>query len=531
MTAKQQYAAPSEILDGIPTPRRYYAAAAVWLAISMSVLDSAIANIALPTIAAELHAPPAVTIWVINAYQLAITILLLPLAAMGDRIGHARVYLPGLGLFILGSLACALAQSLPWLIAARMFQGVGAAGIMSMNAALVRAIYPSAMLGRGMGYNALVLSISAAIGPTLASLILAVATWPWLFAVNVPIGLAALIVGYRCLPRVKGHGRKPDYLSALLSAGMLALIVFGAESFAREGSYRGLALLLLGIVIGAVLIHREWRKPAPLFPLDLLRIPVFSLSIVTSLTSFTAQMLAFVTMPFLLQSVLGLSIVQSGLLMTPWPIAAGCTAAWAGRLADRYPAGLLGGAGLTLLAIGLYALSSLEQHPSTLDIIWRMALCGAGFGLFQSPNNRAMVNAAPRSRSGAAGGMLATARLLGQTSGAVAVASGFHWLGLNASPTLLMGASVAAALAACISMLRLRLPTNHLPSGHPVIDLPGSGGGAFIGKTCFIAGITSVGGPEKPAEMLRCHPAHLLRSPPPLAGTQTLSSSCFKASD
>lgn len=461
-----------EVTDGLPTPRRYYAATTVWLAISMSVLDSAIANIALPTIAAQLHAPPAISIWVINAYQLAITVLLLPLAALGDRIGHARVYLPALGIFILGSLTCALADSLPTLIAARMFQGIGAAGIMSMNAALVRAIYPADMLGRGMGYNALVLAISAAMGPTLASLILNFASWPWLFAVNVPFGLAALFFGFRCLPRVPGHGRKPDFVSALLSAGMLALIVFGAESFAREGSRTGLWLLFAGITFGAVLMHREWRKPAPLFPLDLLRIPIFSLSIATSVTSFTAQMLAFVTMPFLFQSVMGLSVVHSGLLLTPWPLAVGLTAPFAGRLADRYSAGLLGGAGLALFAAGLFALSTLGPEPTTVDIVWRMALCGAGFGLFQSPNNRTMISAAPRERSGAAGGMLATARLLGQTTGAVAVASGFHWLGLTASPVLLKGAAAAALLGGCISLLRLRVPSRVAAPASPIVDLP-----------------------------------------------------------
>jgi len=462
MKQSQSGASASAQPDGLPVPRRYFAATAIWLAIGMSVLDSAIANIALPTIAAQLHASPAVAIWVINAYQLAITMLLLPLAALGDRIGHSRVYLAALVLFIAGSLACALAGSLPALIAARMFQGIGAAGIMSMNAALVRATYPLKILGRGMGYNAVVLSISAAMGPTLASLVLSVANWPWLFALNVPVGLAALAVGSRCLPKTGGHGRPPDYLAALMSASMLGCIVFGAETFARELSSAGLLMLLAGIIIGILLVRREWRKPAPLLPLDLLRIPIFALSILTSITSFAAQMLAFVTMPFLLQSVLGYSVVASGLLMTPWPLATAFVGPISGRLADRYPASILGGIGLAIFAAGLFALSAMGAHPSAPDIIWRMALCGAGFGLFQSPNNRAMVTASPRERSGAAGGMLATARLLGQTIGAVAVASGFHWLGLGSSFMLLACAGTAAALAACISLLRLRLPK--LPS-------------------------------------------------------------------
>ncbi|MBO9575391.1 MAG: MFS transporter [Sphingobium sp.] len=460
-----------DIPDGLPLPQRYFAATAIWLAISMSVLDSAIANIALPTIATELHATPAAAIWVVNAYQLAITVLLLPLAAMGDRIGHTRVYLGGLGLFIAGSLACALAPNLGGLIAARMFQGIGAAGIMSMNSALVRAIYPARILGRGIGYNAMILSVSAAVGPTLASMVLSVADWPWLFAINVPVGLAALAFGSKCLPKRKGHGRQPDYLSALMSASTLGLIVFGAETIVRDGSATGALMLAAGVVIGAVLIKREWRRPAPLVPVDLLRLPIFGLSIATSITSFAAQMLAFVTLPFLLQSVMGRSVVESGLLMTPWPLAVACVAPIAGRLADRYSAGILGGIGLAVFAGGLFALSTLGPDPSTLDIVWRMALSGAGFGLFQAPNNRAMVTAAPRERSGAAGGMLATARLLGQTTGAVAVATGFHWLGLGSSPTLLAIAAGAAAVAACISLLRTRIPNQRSPQAPQVLDI------------------------------------------------------------
>jgi DHA2 family multidrug resistance protein-like MFS transporter len=244
---------------------------------------------------------------------------------------------------------------------------------------------------------------------------------------------------------------------------MLGLIIFGIETTAREGITHGPAMLVTGLVLGVILMRREWRKPAPLFPLDLLRIPIFSLSILTSITSFAAQMLAFVTMPFLLQSVLHRSVVESGLLMTPWPLAVGCTAPLAGRLADRYSAAILGGIGLAVFSAGLFALSTLGPHPSSFDIVWRMALCGAGFGLFQSPNNRAMVTASPRDRSGAAGGMLATARLLGQTTGAVAVAAGFHWLGLGSSPILLTCAAVAAALAAGISLLRTRIPPQRAP--------------------------------------------------------------------
>jgi DHA2 family multidrug resistance protein-like MFS transporter len=450
--------------DGLPTPRRYWSAAAIWLALSMAVLDGAIANVALPTIADDLGASAATSVWIVNAYQLTITVLLLPLAALGDRLGYRRIYIPGLALFTLGSLGCAMAPGLTALILARVFQGVGAACIMSMNAALVRATYPASMLGRGIGYNALVLSGSAAAGPTLAALILSVASWPWLFLVNLPIGIAAIIVGSRCLPEARGSHAGFDWVSAVLSAAMMGCTVFGAETAARDSAAVGGALIVTGIAAGALLVRRERGDSAPLFPLDLLRIRIFAMSIATSTVSFAAQMLAFVTLPFLFQSVLGRSVFETGLLMTPWPLALGVIAPFAGRLADRVRAGTIGGIGLAIFAFGLFMLSRLGTAPSTFDIVWRMALCGLGFGLFQSPNNRTIISSAPRERSGAAGGMLATARLLGQTSGAVAVAVAFHLSGVAASPRLLALSAVAAAIAAVLSLLRLTSPrTRHRP--------------------------------------------------------------------
>ncbi|HWI88263.1 MAG TPA: MFS transporter [Sphingomicrobium sp.] len=456
--------------EGLPIPRRYWSAAAIWLALSMAVLDGSIANVALPTIAKDLGASPATSVWIVNAYQLTITVLLLPFAALGDQLGYRRIYIPGLALFTIGSVACALSHSLIALILARVFQGIGAAGIMSMNAALVRATYPARMLGRGIGYNALVLSFSAAAGPTLAAIILSVGSWPWLFMINLPIGIAAVIVGWKSLPYAGGHGHQFDWVSAILGALMMGWTVFGAETFARESAGLGVILIAVGIGSGALLVWREWGDPAPLFPVDLLKIRIFSMSIGTSTVSFAAQMLAYVTLPFLFQSVLGRSAFQTGLLMTPWPLALGVIAPIAGRLADKVRAGLIGAIGLAIFAVGLFMLSRLGEHPSTLDIAWRMAVCGAGFGLFQSPNNRTIVSSAPRNRSGAAGGMLATARLLGQTTGAVAVGVAFHLVGVKVGPQLLAASAVAALIAAGLSLLRLRSPrTVHRPEAGPIV--------------------------------------------------------------
>jgi DHA2 family multidrug resistance protein-like MFS transporter len=327
------------------------------------------------------------------------------------------------------------------------------------------------MLGRGIGYNAMVLSMSAAIGPTLASLILSVASWQWLFLINLPIGIAALIVGRKSLPEPQGHGRPFDWASALLSAAMMGLVVSGAELSARDDPTVGVAMIAGGIAAGAALVWRERGHATPLMPLDLLRIPIFTLSITTSIVSFAAQMLAYVAIPFLLQSVLERSVFATGLLMTPWPIAVGIAAPFAGRLADRVSAGLLGGVGLVIFAAGLFFLSRMGAHPDDFQIAWRMALCGLGFGLFQSPNNRTIVSAAPKPRSGAAGGMLATARLLGQTAGAVTVGVAFHLAGVRIAPELMFFASIAALIAAGISLLRMRVPPpSRVAVYRPILD-------------------------------------------------------------
>jgi DHA2 family multidrug resistance protein-like MFS transporter len=252
---------------------------------------------------------------------------------------------------------------------------------------------------------------------------------------------------------------------------MMGAVVFGAEMFAREGSGAGLMLVVGGVAAGAALVWCDWSRPNPLMPLDLLRIPIFSLSILSSVVSFAAQMLAYVAIPFLLQSVLGKSVFATGLLMTPWPIAVGIAAPFAGRIADRVPAGLLGGIGLAIFSAGLFALSRMGSSPADFDIAWRMALCGMGFGLFQSPNNRLIVSAAPKPRSGAAGGMLATARLLGQTAGAVTVGAAFHLSGVGVTPRLLLASAIAALVAAGISLARLGVqPPARVAVYRPILD-------------------------------------------------------------
>jgi len=335
-----------EHADGLPQPQRNWAIVTIALGLVMAVMDGAIANVALPTIARNLDASPAFSIWIVNGYQLAITISLLPLASLGEIIGYRRVYLAGLVLFTLASLFCALSHTLLLLTVARIVQGFGAAGILSVNAALVRFTFPRTLLGRGIGINALVVAISAAVGPTVAAAILAVGTWPYLFAINVPIGIVTLALGWRCLPHTARGTHAFDWQSAALSA-----ITFGVGIAAIDSAGHGEALAVclseftIAIVAGVLLVFRQTHMASPLLPVDLLRIPIFGLSIATSIASFCGQMLAFVAIPFYLESRFGYSAVQMGLLITPWPIAVAVAAPVAGRLVERYPAGLLGGIG------------------------------------------------------------------------------------------------------------------------------------------------------------------------------------------
>jgi len=442
--------------DGLPTPQRYWAIATLALGIVMAVMDSAIANIALPTIAGDLHASPALSIWIVNGYQLAITISLLPLAALGDIIGYRRVYLAGLVLFTFASLFCALAHSLPLLAVARVVQGFGGAGIMSVNSALIRFIYPHRLLGRGLSINTLIVAVSAAMGPTVASAILSVATWPWLFAVNIPFGIAAVVIALEALPHTPRAKHSFDIPGALLVALMFGLLIGSIDGFGHGESALLFAVEVAATVaIGWLMVRREHAAAAPMLPIDLMRIPIFALSIGTSICSFAGQMLALVSLPFLLQSEMHFTAVETGLLITPWPIAIALISPVAGRLADRYPAGILGAIGLIVFAAGLLALVFLPPAPSIFDISWRMALAGIGFGLFQSPNNRAMIGAAPRERSGGASGMLGTARLLGQTIGAALVALCFARFPTHGTAAALGVGAGFALVAAAVSSLRL----------------------------------------------------------------------------
>ncbi len=459
--------ASADAQGGLPTPQRYWAMAAIITGIALNVLDSTILNLALPDITRHFGASPAASVWVVNAYQLATLGLLLPCAYLGDRLGYRRVYLTGLAVFTVASVGCILAPTLPLLAGARAVQGLGAAGMMAVNAALVRLTYPSNVLGRAIALNSVTVATASVAGPTIAAFVLSVASWPWLFAIQVPLSLLVLVIGHRALPfnTVPPSAPRLRMGDVLMNAGMFSLFFLGADALgvrrggAPDPQVMALAAVLIaaGIALGWFYLRRQARLETPLFPVDLLRIRVFALSMCTSVTCFSAQTLAFVALPFLLLEGHGRTHLEAGLLLTAWPAGIVLTALVAGRLIPIFGGGWLGGVGLGVFSLGLAWLALLPDQPSRWQVAAACAVCGMGFGLFQSPNNHIIVTSAPLRRAGAASGMLGTARLTGQSTGAVILALVFSAMGVQGGGEFALGlASVLAAVAAAFSLLRLR---------------------------------------------------------------------------
>ena len=444
----------------------YLAVTAVLAAIMMGVLDGTIMNVALPTLSHEFGVTPSDSIWVVNAYQLVVTMMLLGFAAIGDVFGYRRVFLAGVSIFVTASALCAMSTSFEMMVASRVLQGIGGACTMSINTALLRLIFPSNKLGRVMAANAVIVAVTAASGPALGGAILSIGHWSWIFLINIPMGLLALILGWKLLPQnpPQKDQQKLDGRSVIMNAVFFGLLIYTIEEIAHKGISTLLILqATVAIIVGIMYVRRQLQLPMPILPIDLFRIPIFSLSIGCSIACFTAQMLALVSLPFFMQHSLGLSAVQTGLLMTPWPLATTLTAPLAGRLIERIHPGILGSLGMGIFALGLCLLAISDHDAEQWGLAWRMAICGIGIGLFQTPNNVTITTSAPINRSGGASGMLGTARVLGQTLGTALVAVLFHLMGNQGR-----GEEACLWLALGLALVSGGLSSFHIKEASPI---------------------------------------------------------------
>lgn len=396
---------------------------AVLSAMSLVVLDAAIANIALPTLSQSLAVTPAAAIRVVTAYQLGLVVSLLPVAALGESVGLRRVFVAGVTLFTFASILCALSPTLDWLVAARFVQGVGGAGIMALGVALLRFVVPQNQFGLAIGWNAMTVALASASGPTVGAAILTFAPWPWLFALNLPMGALAIYAS-QALPRVPGTQRAIDLFSVVLSVCAFALLIIGAETLIPAPMLAG-AMLLGAALIAYALTQRERKRVAPLVPFDLLGNTSFRLSVVASILLFIGQAAALIALPFYLQRNFGLTPLTTGLYMLPWPLTVALAGPFVGKLANTASTSLLCWVGGLILCVGLVgaALSPLQAAPLLFPV--SMIGCGVGFSLFNIANNRNMFLSTSAERSGATGGMQSAARLFGQTFGAVSMSALF----------------------------------------------------------------------------------------------------------
>lgn len=439
--------------------KKYAAVAAILLVLIMTVLDVTLVNVALPVMAMDFNVSESASIWVVTVYQLVITMLLLPFSSIGDRHSYRKCFMFGVVVFTVASGMCAASESFVMILVSRAVQGVGAASVMGVNIALVRLIYPKEVLGRGLALNAMVIAIATAAGPTIAGLILSMASWHWLFLINIPFGIVAFILGKKLLP--DNPGKRPsgrfDWVGALENAFVFGVIFLALGNFARKGDLTlNTVLILAGVAVGMFYVRGQLRRESPLLPVDLFKIRLYTLSICTSVCSFIAQNVAMISLPFLFLNGYGFSEMTTGMLMTPWPLATMIVSPIAARYVERHNPGATAACGMVVYAAGILLLMLAPAGMSEMGIAWRMALCGVGFGMFQTPNNIVMITATPVKRSGGASGMQGTARLVGQTLGATFVSIVFAVIAGTAVPVrvCLVLAIVFAAAAGIFSISR-----------------------------------------------------------------------------
>ncbi|WP_027965992.1 MFS transporter [Halomonas halocynthiae] len=441
---------------GLPGSERRLAVLALVLGTSMAVIDATMINVALPRIAEDLAVTGSQVVWVTNVFQVVCAAFLLVFAGLSELFSRRRMYTFGMTLFSLAAVGAALSSRLETLLLFRGLQGLGAAATLSIGTSLYRAIFPSRLLGSALGLSAMVVAVGYAAGPAVGGLVLSVANWPWLFMLTVPLGLVAAWLAWRALPKEPRRQGGFDVLGALCAIITLSAF-FAALEALSHGVWRLPVLLwpLLAILSFIVFLWRQRRAPHPLLHLPLFGVARFRLALASQCLAFIGHGVAFVALSFLFQESMGMTPLQTAWLFTPWPLTVMVVGPLAGRLADRLNPGLLASMGLGLLLSGLVALAQLSDGASMLDIVWRMALCGIGFGLFQSPNNRELMGCVSRERSANASGIMGTTRTVAQSLG-VAVVGAFLATELPVQAALWLG-SVSCFLALLVSLRRLPL--------------------------------------------------------------------------
>ena len=407
--------------------RKWHVMAAVSMGVFLATIDGSIVNVALPTLVRELDTNFATVQWVVLAYLLALSTLMLSMGRLGDMIGKKPVYATGFVIFTIGSVLCGIAPDVYWLIAFRVVQAIGGAMVFALGLAIVTEAFPPDERGKALGYIGTVVSVGIVVGPTLGGILIDALSWRWIFLVNLPVGILGTWMVIKFVPNFKPTGKqKFDYAGAVtLFVGLFALLL--ALTWGQQLGFsdpRILALFATSCVFVAIFIVIERRSDQPMIDLSLFKNNLFSISLITGFITFVSIAGAIILLPFYLENVLGYSTQQVGLLLAIVPVVLGIVAPISGSMSDKFGTRRISIVGLIFLLVGYYAMSTLDAQTSALGYIMRLLPIGIGMGIFQSPNNSAIMGAVPRQRLGIASGLLSVTRSLGQTTG-IAVLGAF----------------------------------------------------------------------------------------------------------
>lgn len=444
--------------QGLPVRRRILAVASISIGAMMLMIDASISSVVLPTIATALGVANSSTLLVVTVYQLMIAMTLLPLAAVGVRVGYRRMYQAGFVLHICSGLLCLLVDNLPALIAVRALQSLAAAAAMAVGVAMVRQIYPPKRLGSGLALNTIFNATGTALAPVLGGYIAAYADWHWTFVAGVPLAMISL--GFsRFLPDPIPHNHPFDTRGAALCSLTFGLFIGGIEG-AVHTSYvtASLTAVALSVVSGWLLVRHERREDEPVLPVDLLTRPALGLTTLATLLGTISSMVIMLSVPFRLQLGYEMSTSEIGSAMAAYALASVMFAPLSGALSDRVPVPLLCTVGLIIASIGMASVALLPaESPGTFAIAWRLWLCGAGFGFFFAPNARLLVGSAPQTRAAAAGSLFTTTRMLAMAVSATLVAGLLAMdFGKGAVPMLVAAALAVITAAISVTILRMQ---------------------------------------------------------------------------
>lgn len=410
--------------------RKWFILLAVGMGVFLATIDGSIVNIALPTLVDELKTTFPVIQWVVLAYLLTVTTLMLGVGRLADMIGKKKLYTSGFIIFTISSVLCGLSPAVSWLIAFRVLQAMGAAMIMALGTAIITEAFPPNERGMALGISGSIVSIGIIIGPTVGGLILSAVSWRWIFLVNLPIGILGTLMVIRFVPATNPPGGQLfDYGGAITLFFSLLMLLL-ALTIGQQITFSDPLILLLffsGLLLMGLFLWIEAHARQPMIDLTLFRDRLFSINLITGFITFVAMAGTILLMPFFLENILGYAPRKVGLLMSVVPVAMFFVSPLSGLLSDRFGSRSITLIGLVILVFGFTMVSTLNAQTSEVEYLLKFLPIGLGMGVFQSPNNSAIMGSAPKERLGIVSGMLAVNRTLGQTAGIALLGAVWSW--------------------------------------------------------------------------------------------------------